>query len=644
VRSAAFVLRAVCLRAVCLLGVCLLGVCFPAASATAKGSLTRVEDDFEKAIQKVTPTTVVCRPWGVDPRKIRTGTSGVIMSRKGLVLSDGDVGLYFDIPPGKKFKPEYIKRAPLIEVRIPNLKGKGFRSFQARVIKRDRTLDTTLMRMVKPPSSLKYLRAGDSEGLKVGDFAFAMGNSFGHADEAPPTLTGGVVASLVPAAKASDGRWSYIYTSAAVNPGVNGGPLVDIHGRLVGTISNTVPLVGSGKPADDPELAYAYLGKVIPVERLRRHYADLEESAELFPLLPEKKVKPGESEALSAVFHHTARVAYRSLVSIQVKRKGQLSLAEPVGGGKMVNIPRYLGSFSGVLVSRDGYILTSLYNLTNIATLAHGARWRKPPDNVKVKAGLDGIEGIAVYMPDGRSVRAKVVSRHEGIGIALLKADLGAATPAAAGNTVTSHALFAPAEGTDLRAGRFVLALGDPFGAKRLPDPLLTLGILSKRHADTTDAPWASQWQTDAGITDANCGGAAVDLHGRLLGILTIWSAAMHGRNSGIGFVIPWAQIGPVLAEMKRGRSFRPPFFGIMWKVIGSDLTTVLDQVIEGKAASKAGLKPGDEIVKIDGEGVATPNDVRQRMRGKWSGDTLVLTIRRAGEEREIPLVLGARD
>jgi len=219
---------------------------FGAAPAAGKGSLSSVETEFKKAIQRVTPATVVCRPWGVDPRKVRTGTSGVIMSRKGLVLSDGDVGLYFDIPPGKKFKPAYIKRADLIEIRIPNLKGKGFRSFKARVLRRDRKLDTTLLRMEKPPSNMKFLRPGDSEGLKVGDFAFAMGDSFGHAEEAPPTLTGGVISSLVPAADASSGRWSYIYTSAAVNPGVNGGPLVDIHGRLVGTISNSVPLVGSG--------------------------------------------------------------------------------------------------------------------------------------------------------------------------------------------------------------------------------------------------------------------------------------------------------------------------------------------------------------------------------------------------------------
>ena len=77
---------------------------------------------------------------------------------------------------------------------------------------------------------------------------------------------------------------------------------------------------------------------------------------------------------------------------------------------------------------------------------------------------------------------------------------------------------------------------GDPSGSKSLIDPLLTMGILSKVHADTAAAPWRGMWQTDAGAIDGNVGGAAVDLEGRLLGMLTFWDPARHGRNSGIAF------------------------------------------------------------------------------------------------------------
>ncbi len=610
-----------------------------ARDADAKGSLSRVEDEFEKAIRRVTPATVVCLPWGVDRKKIIGGSSGVIMSRKGLVLSDGDVGIYVDPPAGKKPSREHMKWSDTVEIRLPSLKGKGFRSFKAKVIKRDRDLDTTLMRIEKPPSSLKFLKAGDSDDLKVGDFTFAVGNSFGLAAEAPPTLTAGVVASLVPQAGDQGGRWSYIYTSAAVNPGVNGGPLVDIHGRLVGTISNVVSLTamrGDKKP-NDPEFAYAYLGKVVPVARLKQHYAGLPDHAELFPPPKGKEPRGGESATLATVFHGTSRLAAKAVVSLEIERDGQMSLAEPAGRGT-VNIPRYLGPVSGVLVSDDGFVLTSLYNLTNIATLVHGARWRNAPEGVKVEAGLSKIKKITVHLPDGRTAPAEVVARHEGIGVALLKMELGD-TPATAGGA----SLLKPAQADDLHTGRFVLTIGNPFGAKRLPDPLLTVGVLSKQHSDTNGQPWAAQWQTDAGITDANCGGAAVNMQGRLLGITTVWSSTMHGRNSGIGFIVPWTQIEPVLGELKRGRVFQRPFFGITWKRLGNDFTTVLDTVMEGKAAHEAGLKPGDEIVKINGEPVSHPDDVRALLRDKWSGDTLLLTIRRTGEELQIKLVLGAR-
>ncbi|MDF1700061.1 MAG: trypsin-like peptidase domain-containing protein, partial [Planctomycetota bacterium] len=296
------ILRGGLLAALGLLAVMLLG----APNAGAKGSISKVEDEFERAIGKVTPATCVCLPWGSPANRIIGGSSGVIMSRKGLVLSDGDVGIHLDRARGKgvKVKPEWSEE---VEIRLPNLKGKGFRSFKARVIRRDRELDSTLLRIEKAPSSLKFLVAGNSDELKVGDFTFAMGNSFGLAAEAPPTLTAGVVASLTPGTQKKDSLYEHIYTSAAVNQGVNGGPLVDIHGHLIGTISSAVGLVMKDVKQDDPQLAYAYFGKVVPIERLRAHYADLPEAKELFPQGKHKDPKLGESGALAHVFHTTAR-------------------------------------------------------------------------------------------------------------------------------------------------------------------------------------------------------------------------------------------------------------------------------------------------------------------------------------------------
>jgi S1-C subfamily serine protease len=614
--------------------------------AEAKGSITRVESEFEKAISKVTPATCVCLPWDIDAKRIIGGSSGVIMSRKGLVLSDGDVGVHLDKPRGTKGAKHVW--AEEVEVRLPNLKGKGFQSYKARVIRRDRAMDSSLLRIVKPPSGLKFVTAGNSDDLRVGDFTFAVGNSFGLAAEAPPTLTAGVVASLTPGKNKKASRYESIYTSAAVNQGVNGGPLVDIHGHLVGTISSAVGLKGkdsTGKPMlpSDPQFAYAYLGKVVPVERLRNFYADLPEAAELFPEGKKPDPKGGESAALSTVFHHTARRAYRSVVSLEIKRSKQLSLAEP-GKGGMVNVRRYLGPVSGVLISRDGYVLTSLYNLANLTALVIPGLGPRLPKNARVQAGIESISSILVHLPDGRAVEGSVCARHEGLGIALIKAKVQDGTAEAAAGTGTGLEVAVPAPSSALKPGRFVLSVGNPFGAARLDDPLLTIGVLSKEHATDGPHPWARQWQTDAGLTDANAGGAAVDLRGRLLGITTIWSVTQHGRNSGIGFIVPWPLIEPVLGELKRGRDFRSPFFGIQWRVVSGKPSTQLDVIVKGHAAEKAGLLVGDVITKVDGKPTKTPGDVRTALAGKWSGDALVLTIRRADAEMEIAITLGARE
>lgn len=636
-RAARSVRRLSASIALCVLLVTLVGL----PSAEGRGSVSKVEDEFEKAIKKVTPATCVCLPWGIDQRLLIGGSSGVIMSRKGLVLSDGDVGIHLDGPRGKGKNPKPAWSDD-VEIRLPNLRGKGFSSYKARVIRRNRDLDTSLLRIEKPPSSLKFLKAGNSDELKVGDFTFAMGNSFGLAAEAPPTLTAGVVASLTPGKEKRDSLYEHIYTSAAVNQGVNGGPLVDIHGQLVGTISSAVSLVQRGVNPDDPRLGYAYFGKVVPIERLRAHYADLPEFGELFPEAKRKEPKLGSSGSLALAFHGTARRAFRSVVSLAIKRKGKLSLAEPSQRG-MINIPRYLGPVSGVLVSEDGFILTSLYNLANLVSLVNPGL-RSLPENARVQAGVAGIESINVFLPGGDTAPVKIIARHEGLGIVLLKAELGSGDGTTASAQLEGLVPATPAPTKAFEPGRFVLALGNPFGENRLEDPLLTVGVLSKQHVATSDKPWAGQWQTDAGITDANAGGAAVDLRGRLLGITTIWSSTQHGRNSGIGFIVPWTQIEPVLGEMKRGREFRPPLFGLEWVRVAGRPTLSVSKVSPGSAAEKAGVKAGDSVVGMGDARFESLLDFMKAMKGRWSGDQVVLVVKRDGKELQLPVTLGARE
>src|SRR5690606_36821227 len=107
-----------------------------------------------------------------------------------------------------------------------------------------------------------------------------------------------------------------------------------------------------------------------------------------------------------------------------------------------------------------------------------------------------------------------------------------------------------PADEAALRRGRFVLALGNPYGAARPSQPLLTMGVLGKVHHESSAAPWRGQWQTDAAVLDVNAGGPAIDVEGRLLGLLHLWHPACHGRGSGIGFVVPRTDVEAALADV----------------------------------------------------------------------------------------------
>jgi serine protease Do len=193
--------------------------------------------------------------------------------------------------------------------------------------------------------------------------------------------------------------------------------------------------------------------------------------------------------------------------------------------------------------------------------------------------------------------------------------------------------------------GRFVVAVGNPYGEQPAEAPLVSVGLLSKLHAPLATSAWRGDWQTDAGVTDANCGGAAVDLEGRVYGMLRVWAPLTHGRSSGIGFVLPWARIQEALPSLRAGRVWRRGLVGIGWKR-DVDVPTV-DEVTPGSPGESAGLKPGDRIRSIDGESVATVADARRLLRFRWEEERVRLTIERPGpkkpQELTLEVTLGGR-
>ncbi len=270
---------------------------------------------------------------------------------------------------------------------------------------------------------------------------------------------------------------------------------------------------------------------------------------------------------------------------------------------------------SGVIVdAKNGYILT----------------------NHHVVANANEIE---VVLRDKRSLEATVVGSDEGTDIAVLKLkEPGQLTQIALGNS-------------DLvQEGDFVLAIGNPFGLQHT----VTSGIVSAlgRTGISPDG-YEDFIQTDASINPGNSGGALINLKGELIGINSaIFSNS--GGNIGIGFAIPVNIAKSIMAQILQFGKVQRGLLGVSIsdfsadtaKAYGVDVLegALVQEVVSGSAAEKAGVKVGDVIISVDGEAIASAADLRTTIGVKRSGDKVRLDILRDGKRRTVTALLDERE
>jgi len=471
-----------------------------------------------------------------------------------------------------------------------------------------------------------------------------------------------------------------IETTAAVNPGSDGGPLVDSSGRLCGVISLGVAL-------------QRWQGVAVPTTVLVEKFAALT-SADVplaFEAPADLAADPVTTAAASKALDLTRAAAAiaPTLVGIEVARrfppeslpriswdehrsgiKGWEKLAKPdrtkrfaafanVARAFEVNqlLRRPAGPVTGLVVSADGLVLTSLFNLgDDVAFLAKATgkpRAFDAGDPIEKlmgdpSGGLDrqpnAITGVTVVLPDGGRREAKVLARHEPLGIALL--------------TIEAEGLAAfdmAAAATSPLLGDAVAVVGRSPGSGR--GHTLNTGIVSAPSRNR-----GYQFQTDALLNYGNSGGPVVDAAGNFLGIATapIEPDTLLGRivpppqlmrwtrapNSGVGMVARADRIVAALEALKSGRSFDRipgPFLGVqpdMERAFGEDV--VLGGVAPGSPADKAGLKKGDRLLEFDGVDLSTWRDLTDRVAASAAGDTVTLVVQRPS--RGPRLVIAGRD
>ena len=287
------------------------------------------------------------------------------------------------------------------------------------------------------------------------------------------------------------------------------------------------------------------------------------------------------------------------------------------------------GLGSGFLINADGQILTNFHVIS-------------------------GSSDVEVTMPPDQSrYKAKVLMRDRGHDLALIQIEPK--------KKLASFLRLGDSDG--LQVGQKVLAIGNPFGLAGT----LTTGIVSSLHRkiqseDRSDLE--DMIQTDAAINSGNSGGPLLDSQGNVIGINT----AIYGPNGGsvgIGFAMPINRAKLMLDDFKGGKRPASGTIGVSTFLISGDWAEALrlprsgglliGQVGRGTPASAAGLRGGNQVVRIgngmlpvggdlitavEGKRVEEENAITRAVALKHAGDTLNLTIWRDGRTMDVKVML----
>lgn len=269
------------------------------------------------------------------------------------------------------------------------------------------------------------------------------------------------------------------------------------------------------------------------------------------------------------------------------------------------------GIGSGVIVTKDGYILTNNHV-------------------------VEGSTSVKVSLSDRREFDAKVVGSDPKSDVAVLKID------------ATNLSVLPISDSTRVQVGDLALAIGDPFGVGQT----VTMGIISATgRQGLNPLNYEDFIQTDAAINPGNSGGALVNTNGQLIGINTA-IISRSGGNQGIGFAIPINMAREVMDQLVKSGKVTRGYMGAGVQDITPELSkafnlpstagSAITSVQPASPALKAGLKAGDVVTAIDGQPVADASALRLRISRTAPGTIVKLTVQRPEGGKEIPVTLAA--
>ncbi len=241
---------------------------------------------------------------------------------------------------------------------------------------------------------------------------------------------------------------------------------------------------------------------------------------------------------------------------------------------------------------------------------------------------------IVITLKDGRQFDAKKLGSDSESDIALLKIKADKLTALEVSNS------------DKIRVGDFAIAIGNPFGLGQT----VTSGIISALgRSGLGIESYENFIQTDAAINSGNSGGALVSFNGKLLGINTA-ILGPNGGNVGIGFAIPANMMKSLVEQIAEYGEVKRGVLGISGSDLNAELAKALEidtaqgafvrQVFEDTAASEAGIKAGDVIIKINGHKITSFMELRAKIGTIGAGKKVDLTLLRDGKEHKVKVIL----
>ena len=276
---------------------------------------------------------------------------------------------------------------------------------------------------------------------------------------------------------------------------------------------------------------------------------------------------------------------------------------------------------SGVIISKDGYILTNNHIIDTSSSTS--SQYYTVSDANKVL--------VYLYEEDN-PVEAEIIGSDSVTDLAILKIDRDDLTPAEIGDS------------DSVQVGEFAMAIGNPLDMRNT----VTSGIISgvNREIEDDNGTMYTLIQTDAAINAGNSGGALVNADGKLIGINTL---KMSGTGiEGMGFAIPINSTLDISEQLISTGKVKRPYIGIS----GTDVSETLSEyynipvgvyvrsIQSDGPAKSSDLKPGDVIVKFNGEKIETMSQLNKKKNDCKIGDEVTLTVSRGGEEVDVKVTL----